>query len=202
MKQVFYFVLVGMVAGLSGCGVLKSRQPDNPVDPNLIAGVPVVIEGGGEFPDFLTGIWVQEGPLKRAFYFENGCLDMMILGIARAPVKPHSRVEIPLIEGGVGKFTSGKWFASYNPQTRELAVEIVIESFSLVMPRESLAGSIREVYIGKISEDGTRWDVDYEGYPYFIVNTSTFKDHVLHRPEEVVEDTLVFTKYAEPKKEL
>ena len=104
---------------------------------------------------------------------------------------------MPLRDGGKGIYKTGKWNAQYNPATRNLEIEIVVDSFVLEVPApayEKLEGSTREFYFGPVSEDGTRWDVDYTGFLEVYATTESFTKKVLHDPNEPVEETLRFDK--------
>jgi hypothetical protein len=181
------------ILSIAGCGQ-PTKQSRIPADPNQLV-LPVEIAGGGQFPEYLAGTWTEDGAKKRVFEFsKEGNLETMIFWLARAPLKPHSLVEIPLKDGGKGTFKCGKWHAEYNPATREMEIEIVIEAFTLQMPTEKLEGSIREYYFGPISEDGTRWDVDYTGFLEIYATTEDFHKKQLHKPDEVVEETTTFFK--------
>ncbi|MHC5184999.1 MAG: hypothetical protein ACYSPI_12105 [Planctomycetota bacterium] len=181
---------------LAGCGHQRTKQDPAPADPNQLV-LPVEIVGGGEFPSFLTGDWKEDGVKNRKFEFSSdGNLQTMWFWLSQAPIKHNATVEMPLREGGKGRFKSGQWHAQYNPFTRQLEIEIVIESFSLEIPNppEKLEGSVREYYFGPISEDGTRWDVDYTGFLEIYATTEEVNKKPLHNPDEVVEETITFYK--------
>lgn len=173
---------------LASCSTQKTNQKE----------LYVTIEDGTSFPDYLAGTWVQEGLQGRAFTFtQEGKLESIILGLGQVEIKTGTITRIPLKKNGKGIFVPGKWNASYDPRTRQLGVEINIESFKMQMGQQIVEGKTKELFIGIISEDGKKWTADYISYPKYYATTEDGKKYQLVNGEEMMEETIVFEKIEE-----
>ena len=73
-------------------------------------------------------------------------------------------VEKDLGRGGFAVEILGPCLTSYEPNSRQLTADITIEYFRLELPSGVIEGSVRDKIIGRISEDGRRWDASWLNY--------------------------------------
>ena len=173
MKQLM--VLVGCIVFLLGfAGCQKSAKTTPPVD-----GVEVVVEDGSEFPEFLAGTWEADKGGWEITFEPDGRLSSAVITMGRVKVEPGKKTVIPMKKGGTGVYEPGEWLAQYSPANRELVVKIVIERYRLEMGDDVLSGNLKDIFAGKVSEDGRYWLAEWFSYPEYIVNTDVFKNHSL-----------------------
>jgi len=178
---------------LTGC-----QKPARTVPP--ISGVEVIIEGGGEFPQFLVGRWKDEKKGWEIVFEPDGSISWAIHTIARVRVKPGQVTTVPMRRGGKGVFEAGQWAVQYAPENRELTVEIVLEHYRAEMGEQALKGSSRDIFIGQVSEDGQEWRADWFAFPEYVVSTDIYDNYKLpvdynYNPRS----ELVFKKIVESK---
>lgn len=156
MKQLV--VLVGCAVFLSGLVGCQDR------------GTEVIIEGDGEFPEVMVGVWEAEVTKfsKWNIKFEpDGSISEIIHGVAD---------EVNIAEGGVqGEgpedntyyvFAMGPCEAEYTPSTRMLKVKIIVDYFIMKLPQGELEGRMEDYFEGPISEDGKTWRVNSLNYTW------------------------------------
>jgi hypothetical protein len=125
MKQLVVFAgFVVLLLGLGGCQNANRR-------------IEKVIQGNGQFPEFLAGVWETEiNDSKWAFKFEdNGSISKITHVLAG---------EVDLEEGGIylegrepgtyALFAMGPCEAEYDKNTRELSVKIILEHYEMKLP--------------------------------------------------------------------
>ena len=126
MKQLV--ILAGfavLLLGLAGCQ--KANRGVDPAPPR--GGVEVIIEGGGEFPEFLVGRWKAD-KYDWQFVFEpDGAISSAVISLGRVRMKPGEITTVPMKMGGKGVFEPGKWMVHYAPAARDLTVEISLKNF-------------------------------------------------------------------------
>jgi hypothetical protein len=123
----------------------------------------IIIAGGDDFPDELAGKWDTGGKEYWALTFEeDGNISSCAIGMGGIEVTPGKVSRFPARHGGEGIFTPGLWTVTYEAETRELSVEIVIEHFHLDMGGEqALEGRTTDLLAGPVSEDFTVWEADW-----------------------------------------
>lgn len=153
MKQLL--LLVGCAVFLSvitGC-----QTPDK--------GADVIIEGGDAvFPEYLVGVW-EADKFHWGFKFEpDGSISKLIhtLGTPINVDEGGFYEEGP--EDSYGIYVLGPCEASYDRQTRQLNVKIVLDYFRMVLPFDVLEGRSEDYFKGQISEDGKTWNVKWRNY--------------------------------------
>ena len=191
MKQLV--VLVGCCVFLlvpAGCqNAGRARKDVDPGTPR--GGVDVIVEGGGEFPEFLVGQWKAD-QYNWAFKFEpDGSISSIVHNIWA--------LEIDLDEGGFytegpdensyAVFIMGPCEADYNPATRELSVKIIMDRYEIKLPVGSLEGRSEDYFDGPVSKDGMKWNVRWREYGYLEDATPPDVNYIDAHPEP-----LVFTK--------
>jgi len=144
-KRLLLIVCLVVLAGFVGC-----------VDSNR--GIEPIIEGEGQFPEFLVGTW-RPDESRWVFLFEpDGRISKMT---------HHCGMEFEVAEGGLveqwrddieAMYALGPCEARYNPKTRELSVRVVIEHMVIEFPNGVMEGNFHDELTGPVSEDGMRWN--------------------------------------------
>ena len=156
MKQLL--VLVGcavVLSGLAGCQKPAQTTP-------LISGVEVIIDGGGEFPQFLAGTWKTDKHGWEFVFERDGTISSAVIDSGMIRVTPSKRVAtIPLKGGGKGVYELGQWTVQYSPDNRGLSVEVVVEHYNLDMVSFGLKGHSTDWFVGPVSEDSQMWEAEW-----------------------------------------
>lgn len=128
---------------------------------NANRGNEAIIEGGGEFPEFLVGTW-QPDKSRWTFTFEP---DGRI-----SKIRHFVGMEFDVAEGGLVEqwgdsieviYALKTCEARYNPKTRELSVTVVVDPFIMNFIDDSIKGSFYDCLTGRVSQDGTTWNVTW-----------------------------------------
>ena len=113
-------------------------------------------------------------------------------------MKPGEVTTVPMKEGGKGVFEPGTWVVHYAPTSRELTVQVSLESFRIEIGDGVLEGKGTDLFVGTVSEDGQSWEADWTSFPQYTARTPENPSVDLTvDPEEGVTETLVFEKVAE-----
>jgi len=152
------------LAQLSGC-----QSPDRDK-----SGVEVIVEGGGEFPEFLVGTWQAEGESGWEFSFEpDGTISSVIHATAgRVRLKPGETTVLPTITGGKGIYEPGEWLVHYIPADRELTVKISLSNFYTELGNDILEGQNADVFVGEIDEEGNIWETNWTSFFDYTAHTA------------------------------
>ena len=189
MKQfVLLVVYVFLVVALSGC-----RNPAG-------NGVEVTVDGDGQFPDFLVGIWkATEGGWE--FVFEpDGTISSAIVSIGRAKLQPGRETTVPMQLGGKGIYKPGLWSVQYSHKQRELIVEIAIDYFRVELGDDVIEGRTRDFFVGSVSADGRSWWADRLSFPEYVVDTEKYNNYKLpFDPTDNPRESILFQKVPESK---
>ncbi len=165
MKQVSCILLTSVIVVLilTGCeGWSRNKN-----------GVKVIIEGGGEFPQSLVGRWKADDYYWQFVFEPNGTISSMVFNMGATEVIPGRTATFPTKGGGEATFKPGPWTVRYNPQFRELTVEIIMDYIHFEMGPGLLEGKRKDVFIGEVSEDSKVWRADLFNFPDYIAYTST-----------------------------
>jgi hypothetical protein len=156
----------------------------------------VQVEDGKSFPESLAGRWA-EGPMggSREFVLKkDGTLESVVIGLGGERIKPGEITKVPLITGE-GVFEPGTWYVSYSAKEKQLYVEINIKHFKMQAGANVVEGNLREVFFGKVSEDGTKWETTYTSYPEYYVTTDVIKKKSLKEDQGYFEEEMTFYHY-------
>jgi hypothetical protein len=182
-RFVLLLIYIFLTAALSGC---RSSAG---------SGVEVIIDGGGQFPDFLVGTWkAEEGGWE--FTFEpDGKISSAIISIGRAKLQPGRTTIVPMQMGGKGVYKPGLWSVQYSHQQRELIVEIAIDHFRVELGNDVIKGRTRDFFVGSVSTDGQSWWADRLSFPEYIVNTGKYHNYKLpFDPKDNPRESILFQK--------
>lgn len=154
---------------------------------NANRGNEAIIEGGGEFPEFLVGTWQPDKSRWILTFEPDGRISKM---------RHVGGMEFDVAEGGLVE----QWRDSieaiyalktcetrYNRQTRELSVTVVVDPFIISSVDDSMEGSFHDCLTGRVSQDGTTWNVAWTSAGAVVGGGSM-------DPNEVEPKQLTFTK--------
>jgi hypothetical protein len=128
-----------------------------------------VVGPKGQFPDFLVGAWQSQGGKWGLTFDSDGSISTIR--------HPFVTVEIDMAEGGAYEegregahsiYAMGHCTASYDPNKRELNVEINFDYFKVVLPVGSFEGKMTDRLTGPISEDGITWTANWINYAELV----------------------------------
>ncbi len=161
MKQLV--ILAGfalLLSALAGC--------QNPAPPRPAlrkgwprGGVEVIIEGGGEFPEFLVGRWKSNRGNWEFVFEPDGTISSAVIALGKVQMIPGRVTRFPTRYGGKGVFEPGLWTVWYFPENRELGVKVVIDHFYQDLGKHSCEGNTTDILSGTVSEDGELWRADW-----------------------------------------
>jgi hypothetical protein len=156
------------------------------------SGVDVIIEGDGEFPDFLVGGWWE-------FVFEpDGTLSSAVVSLGRVRMKPGEVTTVPMKMGGKGIYEPGEWVVHYVPDGRELMVKISLKNFYAKLGEDILEGKSTDIFAGPISQNGKVWQVNWTSFPDYVVHTAKHPNFRMSEdPDYGLSKTLIFEKVTE-----
>jgi hypothetical protein len=162
MKRIFIFLLGGMAIFLLGGCQRPVTKPGN---------VEVLIEGNGQFPEFLAGTW-KDNEHGWEFVFEpDGSISSVVLTLGRIRIKPGEITKVPLIKGGQGVFEPDQWIIHYNPASRELTAKIALKNFRMQVADNILEGKCTDILMGPVSKDGKSWIATWTSFPNYTAYT-------------------------------
>jgi hypothetical protein len=164
MKRLLFLLVAVLVLDLAGC--------QEPSRYSMIPGsLEVIVEGDGEFPEFLVGKWVGDKD-GWGFIFESGGKILVAkISMARVEIVPGVVKTMPTISDEDAIFVPGDWLVLYSPDSRELTVNMAMNYIKIEMGDQVFQGKTRDIVTGTISEDGELWRTivssfpEYEGFP-------------------------------------
>jgi len=128
-------------------------------------GVDVVIGGDGQFPEELVGKWRADKNAWEFVFEPGGGISSSVVGLGMVKMTPGKVARFKTRGGGKGIYEPGLWTVGYDPETRDLSVEVVIKHFyqDIVKP-QALTGNMTDILGGPVSADWQRWEVDWFTY--------------------------------------
>ncbi len=166
---------------------------------NRSAGhVEVIVDGDGQFPDFLVGKWKADSGSWEFVFKKDGTISSAMVSVGRVRLKPGYTTVVPMELGGKGVFEPGKWSVQYSHEQRELIVDISIANFRAELGENVLRGRTRDIFVGSVSPDGQLWPVKRLSFPEYIADTAKYPDYKLaYDPNDNPPETLLFQKVRE-----
>lgn len=188
MKRLLILLVCALSASLLLGGCQGSGRDKRAVE--------VIIEGGGEFPQFLVGRWKAENGRWEFVFEPDGTISSVVISLGRVRIKPGQVTTVPMRGGGKGVFKAGQWMVQYSPDDRELAVEVVVDYFHLDMGSRGLEGHRTDWFVGPVSEDWQIWEAEWFTFPKYIILKPEPVEFPLD-PNNNPVGTLVFRKQRE-----
>jgi hypothetical protein len=191
MRQFAAVLLSGLFALLlPGCQSPARQQ--SPVE--------VIIDGNGQFPDFLVGKWIADTGGWEIVFEPDGRISSAVVSLGRVTMKPGQVTTVPMQLGGKGVFEPGLWVVQYSHEQRELIVEITIERFRVELGKSVLRGKTRDIFVGSISADGRLWWAERFSFPEYIADTKKYPNRALTvDPNDAPRQGVLFQKVQEWK---
>lgn len=157
--------------------------------------VEVIIDGDGQFPENLVGLWRSENNVWDIYLEPDGKVSWAVISLGEVKVEPGKTTTVPMKLGGKGIYKSGLWSVIYLQNQRELSVEIAIDYFRTELGDDVIHGKTRDIFTGSVSQDGTLWQTERFSYPEYIVDTKTYHNYKLPvDPNGNTKETLLFRK--------
>ena len=196
MRQLIVLLaVVILLSGLSGCQNAGSKNTD----------VKVVIEGEGQFPEFLAGAWKSEQNGWKFVFEPNGTMSSIVHNFGLVEMKPGQIKTVPMLQKGKSIYEPGPWTVVYTPTSRQLMVKIVLKRVYAKLGGGVIEGSFVDVINGQISKDGKVWIADWDSFPDIRAHTDKYPNFSLavadpnYDPNEGISKTLFFEKVAQNK---
>ena len=189
MKQIVPLLLCSLsVFSHSGCHGPAESPP----------AVEVIIDGDGQFPDFLVGTWKADSGGWEIVFEPNGAISSAVVSLGRVRMKPGQVTKVPMKLEGKGVFEAGPWAVQYSPEQRELIVEIAIASFRVELGDSVVKGRTLNIFAGSISADGRSWWANRFSFPEYGADTKEYRDHKLSvDPNDNPPEELLFLRVSE-----
>ena len=186
MRQLIILTSILFVL-LVSAGCQTPGLPANNVD--------VVIDGDGQFPEFLVGRWQADEGGWEIVFEPDGSISSAVHSMGKTSLRPGQTTEVPTKKGGKAVYKTGKWTVQY-AQDGNLAVEIVLEYFSIQMGPSALKGSITDSLIGPVFEENETWTPFWSTYPEYKVFSEEFPEgkELPLGPDDHDVGALTFTK--------
>ncbi len=148
----------------------------------------VELSGVDKFPAFIAkGVWRNRAAGWEFAFDTDGSLKWIQYDMGKVIIKPAQRVEVPMLEGKTSVYQAGQWYVSYDGATQELTAIINIDSYHFEIGDSVVDGSSQDIFVGKISEDGT-WNSYWTSYKHSIAKIPGQK------PREIPNDP-IYGKY-------
>jgi hypothetical protein len=188
----WFVLLAGCVVFLLGPAGCRNANRATGTD----KGVTVVVEGGGKFPKSLVGRWKDEEKGWEFVFAKDGTISSAVIGIGHIKVTPKTKktYRTPLDKGGQAVYKLGQWTVQYSPNTRELAVEVVLESLHYDFGSKGLTGQGSNWLVGPVAKDSQTWEAEWHALmEYTAISGSTEKEFPL-KPGDDALHILIFEK--------
>jgi len=189
MKQLVLFA--GFVVLLSGLGGCQGPARDK-------SGIEVIIEGNGEFPESLAGVWKADKDGWEFVFEPDGTISSAVISLGRVRMKPGETTVIPMKMGGKGVFEPGEWIVHYFPAGQELMVKISLKNLYVELGEDSLEGKSTDIFAGPVLKEGKVWQVEWTSFPDYVAHTAKHPNFPMTEdPDYGVSKTLIFEKFTE-----
>lgn len=186
MKQLLMLAgCAAVLAGLVGCQ-------------NAHRGIEVIIEGDGEFPESLAGVWKSDEDGWEFVFEPDGRLSSAVISLGRVRMKPGEITTVPMKMGGKGVFEPGEWIVHYFPAGQELMVEITLKNLYVELGEDSLEGKSTDIFAGPIIQEGKVWQVEWTSFIDYVAHTAENPNVPMSDdPNSGFSKTLIFEKVTE-----
>ena len=170
MRLIVSLTLCGLLIWpAGGCRSGRDRAQDD---------VTVVIEGGGPFPEALSGRWQADRDGWQLVLESDGRVSAAVISLGRVQITAGQKTTVPTRSGGQGVFDPGPWTVYYAPGTQELTVKISMDYVRVEMGENTLEGKSTDVFAGKVALSEGLWQAEWTTFPDYTARTPeghTFK---------------------------
>ena len=109
----------------------------------------------------LSGTWRAESSPWEIVITEEGGILSAIMALGEASVKPNAKTAIEMQDGSFSTFQGGDFTLAYNPQNRELSIEIKIKKIDVRYQEDRIEGNSEYIFTGVVSEDFKAWEPEF-----------------------------------------
>jgi hypothetical protein len=117
-----------------------------------------------EFPTFMVGTWGTYGKIWTFTFTPDGNVSSFVHGLDVQVDENNLFIENEGTDGAKETYVFEPCEVEYNQEQRELRVVVNLEYFKIELPIGEIEGKSRDVFVGKISEDGTTWNAKWWSY--------------------------------------
>ena len=144
MNRLTVYVVCGLLL-VGGCGESRVTRP------------------GGKvlLPAEVAGTWQARGNAWKIVLTEDGHVASATIPLGNVEVRPGKTTKVEMADSGISTYKAGRCDVAYDPQIRELRVEVIVDQVSIAFMSERIAGNTKDVFIGPVSEDGKVWEADW-----------------------------------------
>lgn len=191
MKRIAVLLLCALAVCLSaGCRQPAENRP----------AVEVVVDGGGQFPEHLAGVWKADSGGWEIVFEPDGTISSAVVSLGRVRLRPGQVTTVPMKMGGKGVYEPGPWAVHYSHERRQLTVEIAIADFRAELGESVLKGRRMDLFTGTVSPNGQSWWASRFSFPEYVADTKKYRDHKLTvDPNEAPPEELLFQKVSAAK---
>ncbi len=171
---------------LPGCHKTCGKASDNGAGGDIVKQKSTTNK---KFPDFLAGRWKSDRQSWGIEIAADGSIPAVFHPIWKETITVKEGYFTEGPKNSYAYFVLGDCIADYDPNTRNLKVQIMLDDFEISLVGGSITGRSEDYFEGPVSEDGKTWHADWRGYGYVEGATEPNKAEVDANPEK-----LVFTK--------
>jgi hypothetical protein len=132
------------------------------------SGVNVVINGKGKFPPELAGRWKDSEQNWEFVFKPDGTISSAVIASGLMPAEPAKKIARRPMKVGEAVFKLGRWTVQYTPETRDLAVEVVVDFFHIDIGTQWLEGHRSDWFVGPVLQDNKTWRAEWISFPTYI----------------------------------
>ena len=161
-------------------------------------GVEVIIDGGGQFPPSLAGVWRSDEHGWEFVFEPDGAISSAVVTLGRVRVAPGKTTKVPMLMRGDGIYKPGQWLVAYSPESKVLTATIILDRIYIELGNSLLEGSSRDIFVGEVSEAGDVWVAEWTSFTKYTAHTPEYPNADLSSDQiEGNSSTLTFTKAAQ-----
>lgn len=161
-------ILIGIIILLLSVTGCQEVEKQDAIKYDMTPGTTeVIVEGGGQFPDFLVGKWKGDKNQWGIAFASDGSISEVRIALGFARLVPSQKTVLPTKGGGEAVYIPGDWTVVYMPETRELAVRIIVNYIRIEMGPKELVGKREYMIEGIVNEEGNIWKTVISDYPEF-----------------------------------
>lgn len=165
---------------------------------NANRGIEVIVEGNGKFPESFAGRWRANKGFWEFVFEPDGRISSAAIGLGGVEMKPGQVTRFRTRNGGKGVFKPGLWTVQYNPEYRELTVEVVIEHFYQDLGKHAIEGDSTDIFTGQVSENSDVWQADWFSFGKYIAHIPE-PNEFYNVPEPEFKGSVIFEKVEQEK---
>ena len=142
------------------------------------------------FPPSLAGTWLTSSPDVPGWQIvltPQGTVSSAIIPLMGTTIRPNKTTKVEMKDGSFSTFTAGDCPVDYDPVTRELSVVIYVKELHIKFMDISMKGYTKDVFSGKVSEDGKTWLPDW-------INLFDYGPDLPQDPNDAYSGVLPFAK--------